>query len=465
MDKVKQIETVVRFSDFSDIENTRFTKARCRVLYTGKNRNHTIITDGAVKKLIAGKGYANVPVIAHLYRGEDGKWRVGGHDSKFIINADGSCEVVDETIPFGVIPENCNPSFEEVKEQSGEIKKYFCVDVILWTHRYNIMDAAKTDIIYFNQSMEIEFNSYYYNDDNYCTIEDFDLSALCLLNHDPYNKENEVEPCFPSAAVGRFNLDKMSEFSVMLDELKKIQNYNFDKGEIKLDFEKIRSLLDTRYFAVQIIENSVIAVNKETFKIYSIPVVVSDKDGGITFNYDKATEKYVSVSDKDAGFSVDAVKRYVSDCSSDAVKSAETKFAENAKKASEAAIKDVVDINNGLMAELERYKAKCTAAEQKVNEYVKAEKKAEFEAHKAEIDNLIGTYEDQLGANINFINYKNEIDYSKTVEQVNNDLLIILGKFTRSGLGTVHKYSAVWGTGTVTPVPKKPDRYAGILDD
>ncbi len=230
MSNVQRIEAVARFSDFSDIVNTEFTKARCRVFYAGKNRNRTKITDSAVEKFINRKGYANVPVIAHLYKGDDGKWRVGGHDSKFVINADGSVEVVDETVPFGVIPENCDPSFEEIKEPSGEIKKYFCVDVILWTHRYNIMDAAKTDDIYFNQSMEINLNTYHIDGENYCVIEDFNLSALCLLNHDPYNRENEVEPCFPSAAVGRFELERMSDLNVMYEKLKELKNYEFNKG-------------------------------------------------------------------------------------------------------------------------------------------------------------------------------------------------------------------------------------------
>lgn len=462
MEDLKYFNSVAKMSDFR-VLNSNFTRGRCRILYTGRNRNYTDITEDALNKLINRKGYANVPVVAHLYKGEDGRWRVGGHDSKFIITADGF-EIIDETVPFGVIPEDCNPAFEEVTEQSGEVKKYFCVDIILWTHRYNIMEAVKSDELWFNQSMEININHCDYDRDDYCIINDFDLSALCLLNHDPYNKENEVEPCFPSAGVNKFSIDKLKqEFKNMYAELKK-----FMKEGSTLDIAKVKGALDDKYFAVQTADNAVVAVEKETFKVYSIPYAVSDENGEIAFDYDKAVEKFMSVSDEDTGFSVDAVKDYMSECGNKALEDVKAKFAEEAKKTGEEAVKNVLALNDGLKAELEAYKVRCAAAEEKAAEYVKAEEDAKLAAHKAEIDKLISTYEDQLGICFDFINYKKAIDYSKTAEQVNNDLLIILGMYTRSNVGGVQKYSANWGVITPT-VPAggkndKPDRYAGWMD-
>ncbi|MCM1277029.1 MAG: hypothetical protein NC299_16995 [Lachnospiraceae bacterium] len=460
MEDFKYFNSVAKVSDFS-VLNSKFTRGRCRIMYTGRNRNYTDITEEALNKLIERKGYANVPVIAHLYKGDDGKWRVGGHDSKFVITADGF-EIIDETVPFGVIPEDCNPAFEEITEQSGEVKKYFCVDIILWTHRYNIMDAAKSDELWFNQSMEININHCDYDRDDYCIIDDFDLSALCLLNHDPYNKENEVEPCFPSASVNKFGVDKFKqEFKDMYAEFN-----NFMKGEISLNIDKVKSTLDGKYFAVQVTDNAVIAAEKETFKVFSIPCTENSENGEIVFDYDKAVEKFMSVSDKDTGFSVDAVKEYVSEYSNKALEAAKVKFADEAKKTSEEAVKNVLDLNNGLKAEAEMYKVKCAAAEELVAKYVKAEEDAKFAAHKADIDRLIGTYEEQLGLSIDFINYKKAVDYSKSEDQVNKDLLIMLGQFTRSGMGTVQKYSASWGVNNpAVPAEKKPDRYAGLLDD
>lgn len=413
MGDLKYFNSVAKISDFS-VLNSRFTRGRCRIMYAGRNNNRTNITENALNKLIARKDFANVPVVAHLYKGDDGKWRVGGHDSKFV-TTDTGFEIVDETIPFGVIPEDCNPAFEEVAEYLNgvkEVKRYFCVDILLWTHRYNIMDAVKDDELWFNQSMEIEINDSYHDRDGYCIINDFDLSALCLLNHDPYNEENEVEPCFPSAGVGKFGIDKLKqEFKNMYTELK-----NFMKEGMTLDIKKVKKCLDNKYFAVQVTDNAVIAVEKETFKVFSIPCT-ENSDGEIIFDYDKKTEKFLSVSDKDTGLFADALAGYISD---------------NLTKAQFAA-------------------------------------DAKFNEHKTAVDSLIASYDRDIGLNIEFIEYKKNVDYTKTLTQINDDLLLMLGKQIRSSVSTTHKYSGNWGVNTSdineTFDSYKTDRYGGLMDD
>ena len=149
--ELKSIDMTAKFSNFQVI-NKDFTRCRCNVFYTGRNRNYSDITEEALQKFIARKGYANVPVVAHLFKDENGKYRVGGHDSKVILSNEG-IEFVNECVPFGVIPEDCNPSMDLITERSGEQRQYFSVDIILWTHRYPIMEAAFSDEVYFNQSM------------------------------------------------------------------------------------------------------------------------------------------------------------------------------------------------------------------------------------------------------------------------------------------------------------------------
>jgi hypothetical protein len=67
----KNVESTVKFSGFS-VLNENFTRCRCNIFYTGKNRNYTDITEEALQRLIDTKGYANVPVVAHLYKDKDG---------------------------------------------------------------------------------------------------------------------------------------------------------------------------------------------------------------------------------------------------------------------------------------------------------------------------------------------------------------------------------------------------------
>lgn len=452
MGEIRRIESVAKFSDFSVI-NSDFTRARCRVMYTGRNRNRTDITEDALNKLIARKGYANVPVVAHLYKGDDGKWRVGGHDSKIVISAQGGFEIVDETIPFGVVPENCNPSFEDVTETSGEVKRYFCVDVILWTHRYNIMDAVKSDELWFNQSMEITINHCDYDRDDYCVIDDFSWSAYCLLNHDPYNKENEVEPCFPSASVTKFELDKFKEeFEILLAEYKK---FNL-KEECKVDFTQVKSKLDGKYLALSCVPDVVIAIHKENFELYEIPFKTDAEGAEVVFDYEKAVKKFVSVSDKDSGFSFSAVKEYFEAVKTDVAKGAEKAFAEKFEAEKGEIVTGLMNKFDELSVRYETIKSELDMANKIVENYKVAEKQAEIDRHKAEIDRVIKSYSAQLERNPDFIFYCSKIDYSKTCEQVEQDMLILIGKqATKAATNGNTAQFSVWGVQSGTPAAGK----------
>lgn len=463
MGNVMQIETSVKYSDFS-VWNSDFTRARCRVMYTGRNRNHTDITEDALNKLISRKGYANIPVVAHLYKGDDGKWRVGGHDSKILLNSGGGIEVVNETIPFGVIPENCNPSFEDVTEASGEVKRYFCVDVILWTHRYNIMDAAKSDELYFNQSMEITINHCDYDRDDYCVIDDFNLSALCLLNHDPYDKRNEVEPCFPSAGVRKFELgDLQNDIETMLCKLKEFEN---KKGEKDLDITQVKSKLNGDYFALSCTPDAVFAMNK-AFELYEIPYKTDAESKEIVFDYKKAGKKYISAAD--SGMSSEPIAEYVETLKSDVAAGAEKMYSEKIEAEKMTAIKDLTDKFNEISAKYAALQGEYEAALKKIEAYDNAEKQAAADKHKAEIDGIIGKYADRLSGNPDYLYYTTKVDYSKTAEQVEEDMFIIIGKQASRGNGKA-EFSANWSARTVAYGNGKDDdssvsrRYGNLFD-
>lgn len=455
MSEVRQFETVASLSDFSVI-NSDFTRARCRVMYAGRNRNYTDITEEALNKLISRKGYANVPVVAHLYKGDDGKWRVGGHDSKFVVDAEGNWEIIDETIPFGVIPESCNPSFEDITEKSGAVKRYFCVDIILWTHRYNIMDAAKSDELWFNQSMEITINHCDYDRDDYCVIDDFGLSALCLLNHDPYNKENEVEPCFPSAAVTKFELDKLKrEFDILYEKLRR---FDFQKGVNKMDFAQIKAKLDGKYFALSVSPDAVIAMTKENFEVFEIPYKVNTDNSDVSFSYDRAVKKYLAVSDKDAGVSSEAIKEYVSEFGVALAVKAEESFAVKIESEKTAATKNFMDKYTELSAQYDALKEKNDKDTAALERYAEAERQAAENKHREEINGIINKYNGQLYKNSEYLMYTSAVDYSKTVEQVEQDMLVILGRqASKSAVsGGEAKFSAAsWGARVETPMTGK----------
>lgn len=431
-------------------------------MYTGRNRNYTDITEDALNKVISRKGYANIPVIAHLYKGNDGKLRVGGHDMDIVLKADGGIDYVDLTVPFGVVPEDCNPCFEDVTEKSGEVKRYFCVDVILWTHRYDIMDAAAGDEIYFNQSMEINVNHCYYDRDDYCVIGDFDFSALCLLNRDTYDKGKNVEPCFPSAGVSKFDLSEMkNEFDSMYSEMKKC---GIIKGECNLNTEQIKNKLDGKYSMLFCAADTVTALNKENFEVFEIPFTVDAEKSEVVFAYDKAVRKYLAVSDTDSGVEL-VVKEFAVEIGKALAAKAEAEFTDKTE-----AIK--AEITKGFIEKLDERNAEFTALQNeysvvksKLDEYEAAEIKAREDAHKAEIDRVIASYSEKLDKNTDYFLYKTRVDYSKSADEVRQDMLIILGKSVMEAPPVKASFAA-WGTQNA--VPKHgggSDKYGDLLEN
>lgn len=215
-----------KLSDF-EIVNQEFIRCKCYMLATGDNVNGSDITLEAVQKAMARGEFYNKPVVAHLYQDpeDNNKWRVGGHDSKWVIT-NTSFDIVNECIPFGCIPESANLQLEEVLEADGEtVNTYLTCQIILWTGRYNIMDAAYSDDIYFNQSCELSINEYHWKDNDVLSIDDFTFSALCLLNKSSDNSKN-VRPCFPSCRV-----EKMKAFSIDTDKFK--QNFELMLEKLK----------------------------------------------------------------------------------------------------------------------------------------------------------------------------------------------------------------------------------------
>ena len=115
---LKNIDTTAKFSNFQ-VLNPDFVRCKCNVMYTGKNRNYTDITDEALQRFIERKGYANVPVIGHIKSSnKNGKPIMGSHDRKIEITNDGIQEI-NECTAYGVIPLDANPRMEKIIDVHG----------------------------------------------------------------------------------------------------------------------------------------------------------------------------------------------------------------------------------------------------------------------------------------------------------------------------------------------------------
>lgn len=480
MGELKSIDMTAKLSNFSVI-NKDFTRCRCNVFYTGRNRNYSEITKEALQKFIDRKGYANVPVVAHLYKGDDGKLRVGGHDSKIILSEEG-IEFINECVPFGVIPEDCNPSMDLITEKSGEQREYFSVDIILWTHRYPIMDAAFGEEIYFNQSMEICLESCFVDNDGYTVIDDFSMSALCLLNKS-MNREDNVEPAFESSMVKKFSINEeqfKKNFELMLKELKSYDTGNTpvqDKndtnkeGEINMDLTKFASLISdikygddcVKYSLLTANEENIIVVDREDCKVYSVGYAMSDDN--VVINWDTKKEVDVTFTEKSESDEVSAFTRVINDIKEDVKKVSDAEFEAKIKTISEDAEKKLDEFK----ANYEDLTKSYAVAKEKLDKFEAIELEKQKQNHIAEINAILDKFDAKIGKSPEFIYYKAKLDVEKAdAETVDKDLTLMTGNILMNKKDNTKSFSyspAISGIreyGTSTNVF---DRYGNLFND
>ncbi len=476
--ELKAIDMTAKFTNFQVI-NKDFTRCRCNVFYTGRNRNYSDITESALQKFIARKGYANVPVVAHLMKDGDGKYYIGGHDSKIVIDNNG-IELVNECVPFGVIPEDCNPSMDLITERSGEQRKYFSVDIILWTHRYPIMEAAYSDEIYFNQSMEIFFEDYEY-DNEYVIVNDFSMSALCLLRRSLDSNEN-IEPCFESSRVKAFSIDTdkfKQNFELMLEKLKQyesdgatttVQNNEINKPNKEekqfMDLEKLKSFLSTFTFKDNCnndvekyallsdpTETTFTVIDKEdNFKVYTVEFALDDEEN-IVADWDAKVEKKFAIVNAVDESSIDLaviINEYAQ--SKADVITEELTISFNAK------IDEMAKEYEDLSKELE-------TSNKKLADFEEAKAEADRIAHREEINNIVTEFAKKIGRSPKFLIYKAKLNVDEaTVDKVTQDLTLMAGQEMIGGKSTNFSYQPQETNVTSKNEDEATKRYGHLLD-
>lgn len=491
--ELKNIEMTAKFSNF-EVLNEDFTRCRCSVFYTGRNRNYSNITEEALDKFIARKGYANIPVVAHLMRDDDGNFYVGSHDRKIILSNEG-IDFVDETIPYGVIPEDCNPSKDLITEKSGIQRKYFSVDVILWSHRYPIMEASYNDEIYFNQSMEIVFDSCETDSDGYVVVHDFHMSALCLLNKrdssgtDGNNKNQE--PCFESSQVKKFSIDESKfkhNFELMLEKLKQyesdgtttttvqnnVTNNNPQmEGENKMDLTKFTTLLSEikygdnciKYSLLGADENNIYVADREDFKLYSVGYAEAEED--IIINWDTKKEADVTYTEKSDNEENSIFSNILNDFKNDL----NEKFEKEFDKKLEDKIKGISDDAELRLSEMktnyEDLQNSYTVAKEKLDKFEAIEAEKAKEAHINAVNETLERFEKKIGKTPEFIYYKAKVDYEKVdIEAMEKELTLMTGDLLMNQKGSSKTFSYNPTSTNVKTVTNNEtsSRYGNLLD-
>ena len=183
--------------------NKSFASAKVLMAYTGRNRNYSDI--GKQAFIDALPSIKNIPIVGRYDVDKDD---FGGHDIK-VINKEDGIDIVNTTIPFGVVPESANQWFE-TRIVNGEEKECLFTDVVLWKRQHGYEHIASVGTL--GQSMEINIDSYVVDSDGYCIIDKFQFEALTILGDD-------ITPCFENACVQMYSNEIVSDFKLQFSEM------------------------------------------------------------------------------------------------------------------------------------------------------------------------------------------------------------------------------------------------------
>ncbi len=233
MDKFS-VNSSTKFTVLEEL-NSEFTLVKIKVMATGKNRNMSYFGKDVVEAHLNSLDYA--PVVAHLFKDENGEYKIGGHDM-YIDWEDWSVKSL--CVPFGVVKAD---TFEwETVNEYGIDVDYLTCEAILWTGRYpELKETIYSEDIWWNHSMEVDCKEYrpLESDSNYIEVLDFEFSALCLLYKSDDRDEN-VTPCFISADVTPINFST-DDFAIKMNEMKQAMSEVFafeDKEGENMDENK-----------------------------------------------------------------------------------------------------------------------------------------------------------------------------------------------------------------------------------
>lgn len=163
-------------------EDGNLMKVKIVVMHEKKNRNRTSFSMEAIEK--AKESIKNVPILAYILRDTEGNvsdFDEHNMEMRLKDSKDGfEIETYYQEKPVGVIPESCNPRYEEINGVN-----HLVVDGYIWKSYSNGADKIIKSSDSKGLSMEIEvLDGNYIEEDDIYDITDFRfLGVTCLGDH------------------------------------------------------------------------------------------------------------------------------------------------------------------------------------------------------------------------------------------------------------------------------------------
>ena len=282
----------ITFSVQDEVSNndTRFIRCTVDVLHTGTNFNNSVFTKEVVEQNL--DTIKNTPILGFISEMPDGEYVFKGHECIISKDEKGVRRKNIGSV-YGVIPESCNPRWFTKTLDSGEEVEMLQVDALLWAKLEDSVDIMMRDIEK-AQSMELcPDNIEGYEDIStglfHFTKFSFDGCTILGQGIDPAMQDanitiNEVQftmSDFVKNIQSELN-DKFTTFTKMVNEktnqggIEAMSKTDFTQTVLQ-QFEDISTMVREhetirdrwgdsvpRYYAVDVQENEVIVVDRES---------------------------------------------------------------------------------------------------------------------------------------------------------------------------------------------------------
>ena len=330
MDKEKDKLTTFSLSIYGDVTsyNEVLSKARCRIFYTGANRNGTFITDEFAEKLISTLPY--VPVK-------------GIYDTMKDDYTDHGRERYEGRI-YGIVPENPNFAWEKHLDIDGVERTYACTDVYLFTGLYK---QEAFDIIGKSQSMELYVDSIegewqYINGKRFFVFTEGRFLGLQTLGED-------YEPCFEGASFYTL-VDSVKALMTDLENTEVFQKQNLG-GEKHMNFK----LSDNqKYNMLWTLLNPRFNEENEYIMDYAVCDVYDEYAVVFKFETGEYERAYYTKNDETDSLSIDKMETcYIIDVNADEKRALDVLHAMNG-----STYEKIDEVVSGLQSEVEEFNSK-----------------------------------------------------------------------------------------------------------
>ena len=225
----KDLSIPVQFELGSALEDDRFLKVKIFIAHTGENLNKSVFSKDVLANMA--ETLSGVPIVGYIKQDEQGNEDFDDHKTVIKVK-NNDVDIFYAGHAYGFIPKENNFSFEI---RGG--KEWLTCEGIVWTKFKDSISILLDGGGVKSQSMEIEVNESFVDNQGRINYTDARFSGLCILGDD-------VPPGMAGSTIEIFSKKTQffSEIQEMISEFYAKEDSDLSKEKEKVEVEKFEEI-------------------------------------------------------------------------------------------------------------------------------------------------------------------------------------------------------------------------------